>query len=134
MPSSVDSQIFLLVITPILIFSAIFFSIFAAVHAAINKRNARAAFVWVMIIAVSPMLAGFMFWSLGWLGLVIAYPFISSIAYLIIGINRLPRKWRKMQLQLKPDFEFTHQADALALEHQLDEHWQVLLKTNAHGD
>jgi cardiolipin synthase A/B len=49
----------------LLIFTSVFFGIWAAGHAILNKRNPRGAALWLVIIILLPLAGSFLYWVLG---------------------------------------------------------------------
>ena len=55
----------------------------AGIHVALYKRDSRAA--------------------LGWLGLIVLFPYAGALLYLMFGVNRVHRKARRISLQIAPE-------------------------------
>jgi cardiolipin synthase len=55
----------------------------AGIHVALYKRDSRAA--------------------LGWLGLIVLFPYAGALLYLMFGVNRVQRKARRISLRITPE-------------------------------
>lgn len=55
----------------------------ASIHVVLYKRDSRAA--------------------LGWLGLIVVFPYAGALIYLMFGVNRVHRKARRISLQVTPE-------------------------------
>lgn len=79
----------------LLIIAVMCFALICSVHAMIYKREAYAAFAWLGVMLLSPIIFSVMFLIWDWQGVLIIAPIIASLSYLFLGINRLTRQFRQ---------------------------------------
>ena len=88
------------------------FAIICSVHAIVYKREAYAAFAWLGVILLSPIIFSIMFVFWDWKGVLLIAPLIASCSYLFLGVNRLTRQFKQGAFR-KRDKQLNYQIDQI---------------------
>ena len=113
----------------LLITGAVLFSLYAATHAIIHKRHNRAAFGWVSIIILPPILVSLMYTGFGPFGVLVAYPTIFAILYFLFGINHLPKKIPPKPIHALEELYKADEKDQAFLKEHLPDKWKRLIQS-----
>ena len=94
--------------SPWLILIVMCFAVVCSIHAIIYKRESYAAFAWLGVILLSPLVFSVTFLLWDWKGIFLIAPLIASSSYLLLGVNRLTRQYKHAAFRRK-DSQFNHE-------------------------
>lgn len=110
------------------------FAVLCSIHAIIYKRESYAAFAWLGVILLSPLVFSGMFILWDWKGVLLIAPLLASTTYLFLGVNRLSRQFKQAAFR-KQDYKFNHQMSQVVEPLlQTNKKWRAIASTGDNLD